>query len=78
MSQAFRHQGLHALGGISKELKAQRERREAAEQARKEAEAAAERSHRSPPSNVCSFSPSRPHPAPCNWSWMNSACCWKP
>ena len=43
MSQAFRHQGLHALGGISKELKAQRERREAAEQARKEAEAAAER-----------------------------------
>lgn len=43
MSQAFRHQGLHALSGISKELKAQRERREAAEQARKEAEAAAER-----------------------------------
>lgn len=43
MSQAFRHQGLHALGGISKELKAQREHREAAEQARKEAEAAAER-----------------------------------
>lgn len=43
MSQAFRHQGLHALGGISKELKAQRERREAAEQARKEAEAAAKR-----------------------------------
>ena len=43
MSQAFRHQGLHALGGISKELKAQRERREAAEKARKEAEAAAER-----------------------------------
>ena len=43
MSQAFRHQGLHALGGISKELKAQRERREAAEQARKEDEAAAER-----------------------------------
>ena len=43
MSQAFRHQGLHTLGGISKELKAQRERKEAQEQARKEAAAAAER-----------------------------------
>ena len=43
MTQAFRHQGLHALGGISKELKAQRERREAQDKARKEAEAAAER-----------------------------------
>lgn len=43
MSQAFRHQGLHALGGISKELKAQRERKEAQDKARKEAEAAAER-----------------------------------
>lgn len=43
MSQAFRHQGLHALGGISKELKQQRERREAAEKARQAAQAAAER-----------------------------------
>lgn len=43
MSQAFRHQGLHALGGISKELKAQRERKEALEKARQEALAAAER-----------------------------------
>ena len=43
MSQTFRHQGLHALGGISKELKAQRERKEAQEKARKEAQAAAER-----------------------------------
>ncbi|MDO4593267.1 MAG: Smr/MutS family protein [Comamonadaceae bacterium] len=43
MSQAFRHQGLHALGGIAKELKAQRERKEAQEKARKAAEAAAER-----------------------------------
>lgn len=43
MSQAFRHQGLHALGGISKELKAQRERKEALEKARQEALAAAKR-----------------------------------
>lgn len=43
MSQAFRHQGLHALGCIAKELKQQRERQEAAEQTRKAAEAAAER-----------------------------------
>lgn len=43
MSQAFRHQGLHALGGISKELKAQRERKEIQEKARKEAAAKAER-----------------------------------
>ena len=43
MSQAFRHQGLHTLGGISKELKAQRERKEAQDKARKEAEIAAER-----------------------------------
>ena len=43
MSQAFRHQGLRALGGISKELKAQRERQEAADKARKEAAAQAER-----------------------------------
>lgn len=43
MSQAFRHQGLHALGGISKELKAQRERQAAADQARQAAAAKAER-----------------------------------
>ena len=43
MSQAFRHQGLHALGGIAKELKLQRERQEAADLARKAAAAAAER-----------------------------------
>ena len=43
MSQAFRHQGLHALGGLSKELKLQRERQEAADKARKEAAAQAER-----------------------------------
>lgn len=43
MSQAFRHQGLHALGGIAKELKAQRERQAAQEQLRKAAAAAAER-----------------------------------
>ena len=43
MSQAFRHQGLHTLGNISKELKAQRERKEAQDKARQEAEAAAER-----------------------------------
>ena len=43
MNQAFRHHGLHTLGGISKELKQQRERKEAAEQARQEALAAAER-----------------------------------
>lgn len=43
MSQAFRHHGLHALGSISKELKAQRERKEALDKARKEAVAAAER-----------------------------------
>ena len=43
MSQAFRHQGLHALGGISRELRLQRERREAAEKARLESQAAAER-----------------------------------
>lgn len=43
MSQAFRHQGLHTLGGISKELKAQRERNEAAEKARQAAQAAEER-----------------------------------
>ena len=43
MSQVFRHHGLHTLGGISKELKAQRERKQAQEKARKEAEAAAER-----------------------------------
>jgi DNA-nicking Smr family endonuclease len=43
MSQAFRHHGLHALGGISRELKLQRERQEAAELARRQAEAAAER-----------------------------------
>ncbi|MBP9942043.1 MAG: Smr/MutS family protein [Comamonas sp.] len=43
MSQAFRHQGLHALGGIAKELKLQRKRQEAADLARKAAPAAAER-----------------------------------
>lgn len=43
MSQAFRHQGLHALGGVAKELKLQRERQEAADLARKAAAAAAER-----------------------------------
>ena len=43
MSQAFRHQGLRALGSISKELKLQRERQEAADKARKEAEQKAER-----------------------------------
>ena len=43
MSQAFRHQGLHALGGISKQLKRQRERQEAFEKARQEAAAQAAR-----------------------------------
>ena len=43
MSQAFRHQGLHALGGVAKEFKLQRERQEAADLARKAAAAAAER-----------------------------------
>ena len=43
MSQQLRHQGLHTLGHISKELRAQRERREALEQARRAAEAQAER-----------------------------------
>ena len=43
MSQAFRHQGLHTLGSISKELKAQRKRKEAQDKAQQEAQAAAER-----------------------------------
>lgn len=43
MSQAFRHHGLHTLGNISKELKAQRERQEAQAKARQAAAAAAER-----------------------------------
>ena len=43
MSQHLKHHGLHTLGGIAKELKAQRERREAQQQAAREAAAQAER-----------------------------------
>ena len=57
MSQAFRHQGLHALGGIAKELKLQRERQEAADLARKAAAAAAERERNLFTHFVCAVTP---------------------
>lgn len=75
MSQAFRHQGLHALRGISKELKAQRERQQATELARQAAAAAAERERHLfahfvgavtplPQAGRVSFEPTPPTPRP--------------